>query len=83
MLQSSIFMIWKARRFWSEKKQVNSEAFFKAVGVWFLLTGCNYNPLGHLLLPFSEWSGFWTVTGGSEEDALSLYLTWFDESKVY
>ena len=79
-LQSSIFMIWKARRFWREKKQVNSEAFFKAVRVWFL-TGCNYNPLDHLLSSFSEWSGFWTVTGGRERGCfvpLSHWVQWIE-----
>lgn len=46
------------------RKKINLKALFKAVTIWYLLTGCDYNLLGHLLLSFFERSGSWMVTPG-------------------
>lgn len=47
------------------------EAFFAVVSICFL-TGCDYNLLSHLPLPFSELPGFWTVTWGTESFKLNI-----------
>lgn len=49
------------------RKEINLKVFFKAVSVWYLWTGCDYNLLGCLLLSFSERLGSWMVTPGQWE----------------